>query len=354
MERTHLTDGQLLAAFRASADEAAFCELVRRHAPMVFRTCRRVTGNTPDAEDAAQQVFAIVVAQGEKLTSNRSLAGWLYETAWHVSLRARRARGLRRRYEPRAARPGPTELNGHPDPEVLNELYRAIEMLPPVYREAVVLHHLSGLTVEQVSELMTCSAGTTAARLSRARAMMRERLSWRDIALPSIVLNALLSQELADDEAAAAIQGWNAMTPAQWSAVAAGGAGGNAAVLTAVAIRSTSCSTATGTASTAASSAPLGFFKWTLAACLAGAVTVAPVVAAVSYLGGPRSFHTSGSGSASHEVRSAGYQESYSSGSGRSSNSSGGSSSAVPEPGGLSILAAGAALALRRRSRSQR
>ena len=53
------------------------------------------------------------------------------------------------------------------DGEVANELYRALEMLPADYRDAVVLHHLEGCTIQQVADVMGTSIGTTAARLSR-------------------------------------------------------------------------------------------------------------------------------------------------------------------------------------------
>jgi hypothetical protein len=48
------SDQALLAAYESGRGEAAFTELMRRHGPMVLRTCRRVLGNGPDAEDAFQ------------------------------------------------------------------------------------------------------------------------------------------------------------------------------------------------------------------------------------------------------------------------------------------------------------
>src|SRR4051794_34168034 len=98
----HKTDGDLLAAFASAAAEEAFAELVRRHGAMVFRTCRRIAGNRCDAEDATQAVFATLAAKAASLTGCRSVAGWLYNTAWHVAMRFRRAEHVRRRYERQA------------------------------------------------------------------------------------------------------------------------------------------------------------------------------------------------------------------------------------------------------------
>jgi RNA polymerase sigma-70 factor (ECF subfamily) len=46
-----LSDGQLLARFVSTRDEASFAALVRRHGPMVLGVCRRMLRHAQDAED---------------------------------------------------------------------------------------------------------------------------------------------------------------------------------------------------------------------------------------------------------------------------------------------------------------
>jgi hypothetical protein len=44
-------DEALLSWFVGLADEQAFTELVRRHGPMVWATCRQLLGETPEVDD---------------------------------------------------------------------------------------------------------------------------------------------------------------------------------------------------------------------------------------------------------------------------------------------------------------
>ena len=48
------SDAELLRRYSSSDSGAAFAELVRRHGPMVYGTCRRIAHNGADADDAFQ------------------------------------------------------------------------------------------------------------------------------------------------------------------------------------------------------------------------------------------------------------------------------------------------------------
>ena len=208
------SDGELAGAFAGHESNGrganeAFDELVRRHSAMVFRTCRRVTGSYQDAEDATQLVFAALAERAAALTSYRSLGGWLYSTAWHIARHVHRANSCRRRREADAYQRDIVDARGEvigADDDSLRELYRALEMLASDYRDVIVLHHLEGLTVEQVASVLGCSAGTVASRLSRGRAMMRQRLRERDLAWSAAMVSWMLSaQWTTDDQAVAGV-----------------------------------------------------------------------------------------------------------------------------------------------------
>src|SRR5262245_33580024 len=86
--RNDAADGELLELFVATRDETAFAVLVRRHGPMVLSVCRRVVGNIPDAEDACQAVFLILLRKAGSVRPPALLAAWLHGVARNVSRRA--------------------------------------------------------------------------------------------------------------------------------------------------------------------------------------------------------------------------------------------------------------------------
>src|SRR5262245_12842179 len=97
-------DTLLLEHFTAQGDESAFAALVRRHGPMVLNVCRSVLHHEQDAEDAFQATFLVLARKAEAIRQPEAVAGWLYEVAYRVAVKAQ-ADGARRRALERRATP---------------------------------------------------------------------------------------------------------------------------------------------------------------------------------------------------------------------------------------------------------
>src|SRR4051794_41509389 len=83
-------DGELLARFVATRDEASFEALVRRHGPMVLGVCRRLLGHH-DAEDVFQATFLVLARKAASVVKRESVGCWLHGVARHTAWRAARA-----------------------------------------------------------------------------------------------------------------------------------------------------------------------------------------------------------------------------------------------------------------------
>jgi hypothetical protein len=225
-----------------------------------------------------------------------------------------------------------------------------MEMLPADYRDAVVLHHLEGCTIQQVADVMGSSIGTTAARLSRARAMMRERLSWRGVVMSDAAIAALFVEEVVRDGVSdatatrAAMRALTAETAIEGVAVAS-------IAMPHVAIARTTAAAAKAAHGGIALYAGLSATQWIAAACVSTIFAVGGAVITNADWHPKTRVRVSESASMSRSTRSAGENEPSSVGS--ASHTTRGTN--VPEPASLGVLAiAAAALPLRRRSRDQR
>ncbi|HJZ56988.1 MAG TPA: sigma factor, partial [Gemmataceae bacterium] len=93
------TDAELLARWSAGIDSSALELLIRRHGGMVLGVCRRVLGDTPDAEDAFQATFLVFVRKARSLVRPAEVAGWLHGVALRVARKGRAERARRRERE---------------------------------------------------------------------------------------------------------------------------------------------------------------------------------------------------------------------------------------------------------------
>jgi RNA polymerase sigma factor (sigma-70 family) len=165
---------------------------------MVFRLCRRVLGDGPDAEDAFQAAFLVLLRKAGSLGRPESLANWLYGVAYRTAVKTRAQMARRRVVESRAV----CDRTAGPDDDLVWRdldpvLDREIQRLSDKYRAPFVLCHLEGRTSAEAARLLRCPEGTVLSRISRARALLRDRLSRRGISLGAGLLAVLAAEAAA-------------------------------------------------------------------------------------------------------------------------------------------------------------
>ena len=198
------SDGELLARFlsrREGQAEAAFETLVRRHGPMVLRTCGQVIADRHVAEDAFQATFLILARKSASIRRPEVLGSWLHGVALRAAREAKMRDARRRRFEAQAATGSLPEPLGEADrPEAtligleeVEALHEEVARLPERYRVPVVLCELEGLSYEEVARRLQCPVSTIGVRLFRARQRLRARLIRRGIAPSAAAAEAVLS-----------------------------------------------------------------------------------------------------------------------------------------------------------------
>jgi RNA polymerase sigma factor (sigma-70 family) len=181
LEAAEQTDLELLEAFAAGRDEAAFAALIERHGPLVWGACQRALGHTQDAEDAFQATFLILARRAGSVRWQADIAGWLYAVAIRVTRKAREQALRRRTLEREAAMFRPQSPAEPLDSELTAALDEEIGRLPDKYRRPIVLCYLQGRTYTEAALLLGWREGTVSGRLARARDLLRRRLVRRGL-----------------------------------------------------------------------------------------------------------------------------------------------------------------------------
>ena len=126
-----------------------------------------VTGNVAEAEDVVQEAFVRGLDHPRRLLGADNPEAWLRTVAVNLARsrwrRAQRLVGLAPRL---VDAPRESDTDGH------LVLLEAVRALPAGQREAIALHHLADLPVEQVAATLGVPTGTVKARLSRGRAAL--------------------------------------------------------------------------------------------------------------------------------------------------------------------------------------
>jgi RNA polymerase sigma factor (sigma-70 family) len=220
------TDGERLLKFRLERDEAAFHDVVRAHAPLVWGICWQILRHRQDVEDAFQATFLILARKAASIRATDSAAGWLYRVAFRTALAAR-ARRRRLGHDALAEEPpAPLEdqLAAIARSEQCEKLLEELHALATRYRQPLVLCYLEGRSRQEAADELGLTAASVKGRLARGLRMLRSRLAHRGLALSGAA--ALLAREMATAQAsvtAAPIAETAALaTGFAWPATAAG------------------------------------------------------------------------------------------------------------------------------------
>jgi len=146
-------------------NRAAFRRLFEAYRARVYSTARHILGNDAAAKDATQQVFVTVWRHLARFQCEAEFSPWLYRVAVNTCLSERRRLSRFVDHEPEEG------ISAAAQEQVVlaREVEAALGCLSTKLRIPLVLRHVEGLSYEEIAEVLGCSLGTVASRLSRGQ-----------------------------------------------------------------------------------------------------------------------------------------------------------------------------------------
>lgn len=150
------------------------------HLNDLYRTAARVIGNRSEAEDLVQETYFQAWKSFHRFEPGTNCRAWLFKILFHL------IRHLRRKwYKSRLIQESDdmllqdTVAYEPPVPEHLGDedVLAALERMPVLYREAVVLADVQEFSYKEVAATLGVPVGTVMSRLSRGRKLLRAELS---------------------------------------------------------------------------------------------------------------------------------------------------------------------------------
>jgi RNA polymerase sigma-70 factor, ECF subfamily len=170
-----------------SGSEAAFDWLVTYYHAPVYAVISGILRNPNDAADVTQEVFLKAFRGIRLFRHGSSLKTWLYRIAVRESLNYKRWFWRHLRFQTSMEEEqldgcveledtGTSPFEELASRELQQAVHHALREVAPVFRAAVILRDLEGLSYEEVAEVLDVSVGTVKSRILRGRKMLREIL----------------------------------------------------------------------------------------------------------------------------------------------------------------------------------
>ena len=154
------------------SDDDEFDAFYRDTSRRVVHLVYAFTGDLTVAQDATQEAYAKAWQQWSTVRTHDDPLAWVRTVARRLAISAWRKRTSQERaYE----RHGTRDTTGPPSEDRV-AVVAALRTLPEPVREAVTLHYIGDLSIEQIAHETNTPAGTIKARLHRGRAQLAQAL----------------------------------------------------------------------------------------------------------------------------------------------------------------------------------
>jgi len=155
----------------------------------LYGTALRLTRNPKDAEDLTQETLLRAFRFFHRFETGTNFKAWLFKILHNTFYNRYRKEQRDREVTDEASEEGLDTLvsaearGASRDPEgvlvsrlLSDEVQRALDSVPALFREAVILSDLQEFSYKEVADIMDCPVGTVMSRLFRGRRLLQKAL----------------------------------------------------------------------------------------------------------------------------------------------------------------------------------
>jgi len=156
-------------------ETAAQSDLYKLYSGKLFALCLKYSRNKAEAEDNLQDAFVTIFNKISQFKSKGSFEGWLKRITVNTALQRYRSKGVFDIVNEEQLEDTYVEVEN--DSIDLDFLLASIQELPDRYRLVFNLYALDGYSHKEIGKLLGISTGTSKSNLSRARMILKEKVS---------------------------------------------------------------------------------------------------------------------------------------------------------------------------------
>jgi RNA polymerase sigma-70 factor (ECF subfamily) len=152
------------------------------HLDALYRYAMSLVRDQTTAEDLVQETYLRAMRASKQLAPDSDIKSWLFTIMRNTWLNQVNRSHIGPKFVRLDDEEAALSLYAHngSDPHLAfisklkqEEVRAAIESLPPLYRDIIVLRDLEGFSYKQIAKILGCPIGTVMSRLNRAREKLR-------------------------------------------------------------------------------------------------------------------------------------------------------------------------------------
>lgn len=181
-EEKYLNVHQALIDRCREGDSLAQFDIYKFYYKAMFNTCLRIVNDATEAEDIMQESFFKAFEKINTYRNEVSFGAWLKRIVVNTSLDFLKKRkfSLIPLEEAYGVKDDDTMNHNDFEPDSVEQLRRAINMLPDGFKLVINLVLIEGYTHEEVAEIMGINASTSRSQLSRAKQRLIDILKGKE------------------------------------------------------------------------------------------------------------------------------------------------------------------------------